>query len=613
LKGAGEAIGGLPWESLLIWAGLFLAIYALHDVFPIVFITFLLTYLVRAIVVPLARRISPQAERPWLERWLTLGAFAGIVVLLWGLATLMVPQLVLQGRLLAAHAEGLRPQEVLDHALARTVGASLFRRGYGAPGDPRYQAGLQAYVGEGQGGEGAFASFAHVQARTQAGFEIAYETAAKARLSQQVGVGGDPGPRFDQWFLTVKAPVLVAERRASYLARLPPAEREGISMDTGQLEGRLAELALEDLDRDPAQRTRLVAEWEQAQVKQAWRQLRDSTEYRKAFTAWFDGPHGMGSEVPYDAATYLALREAYAEGMDAFKQAYRERVAQTPPGADLEQIDFQRAKELDLARQWWAASPMAASLREHLQRDAAEVASAVADRLASAVRGLIAIPAQVGTALLLTILISFDMLGLKRGARRLREGRLAWLYARAVPNLAAVARLIGRSFAAQGVIAIFNTLLTFALMRLLGLQNELLLSLVVFIASFIPVLGILLSAIPITLQALLQPDGSLEMALYALLGIGVIHAIESMILSPKIVGKFLHLHPVLVLVVLVVGEHLFGIWGLLLGVPVAVFTIHAGILAESIPGIYEPGQGAGQGPGPGPAPGGEVDRGAVSS
>jgi predicted PurR-regulated permease PerM len=40
--------------------------------------------------------------------------------------------------------------------------------------------------------------------------------------------------------------------------------------------------------------------------------------------------------------------------------------------------------------------------------------------------------------------------------------------------------------------------------------------------------------------------------------------------------------------VLVVGEHLFGIWGLLLGVPIAVFAIHAGVLAEAIPGIYEP-------------------------
>jgi predicted PurR-regulated permease PerM len=194
----------------------------------------------------------------------------------------------------------------------------------------------------------------------------------------------------------------------------------------------------------------------------------------------------------------------------------------------------------------------------------------------------------------LTILISFDMVGLKKGAQRLRQCRLAGLYAKAVPSLTAVARLIGRSFAAQGIIAVFNTLLSLALMRLLGVQNELLLAFVVFIASFIPVLGIILSAIPMTLQALLQPDGSLAMALYALLGIGVIHAIESMVLSPRIVGKILHLHPVLVLAVLVVGEHLFGIWGLLLGVPVAVFAIHAGILADSIPGIYEPGRAADQ-------------------
>jgi predicted PurR-regulated permease PerM len=61
-----------------------------------------------------------------------------------------------------------------------------------------------------------------------------------------------------------------------------------------------------------------------------------------------------------------------------------------------------------------------------------------------------------------------------------------------------------------------------------------------------------------------------------------------MVLSPRIVGRILHLHPVLVLAVLVVGEHLFGIWGLLLGVPIAVFAIHAGVLAEAIPGIYEP-------------------------
>lgn len=589
----GVAVTRFPWENLVLWAGLFLVLYALQDVFPIVFLTFLLTYLVRAIVVPLARRISPKIERPWLERGLTLGTFVGIVALLWGLATLMVPQFVLQGRLLAANVEQLKPQELLDHVLARTVGAYLFRQTYGAPGDPRYQSALDAFAAKGQTGEGAFASFARLRAQVHAGFEIAYEGAAKARLRRQVNPAGDPGSSFDHWFLTFKAPLLVAEHRATYLARLPP-DAATASADAGQLEQRLAELALKDLVRDPAGRARLVTEWEQAEVAQAWRTLKDSAEYRDAFTAWFNGPEGMASRVPYDAATYLALRDAYGEGMESFKGVYRERVAESAAGTALERLDFQRARELDLARQWWAGSPAAASLREHLQQDATEAASAVADRIASAVRGLIAVPAQIGTALLLTILISFDMVGLKKGAQRLRQCRLAGLYAKAVPSLTAVARLIGRSFAAQGIIAVFNTLLSLALMRLLGVQNELLLAFVVFIASFIPVLGIILSAIPMTLQALLQPDGSLAMALYALLGIGVIHAIESMVLSPRIVGKILHLHPVLVLAVLVVGEHLFGIWGLLLGVPVAVFAIHAGILADSIPGIYEPGRAADQ-------------------
>ncbi len=585
----------LPWEAILTWGGVLLVLYALHDVFPIVFLTFLLVYLVRAIVVPLARRIGSGKERPGLERWLTLGTFGVIVALLWGLASLIGPQLVLQGRLLTAHVEHLEPRELLDHLLARTVGAYLFGQSYGNPEDPRYQAAFAQFAAQGRSGEGAFAAFGPLQARVQAGFEMAWEAAEQARLRHQVKGRGAASPGFEQWFLTVKAPGLVAERRAAYLARLPAGT--GLS-PAGDLERRLGELALKDLDAQPAERAQLVAQWEEAQAQEQWRRLRASPEYSQAFQTWFEGPQGQALKVPYDRDTYLALREAYGQGADAFNRVYQERVSQTAEGLTLARLDFQRALELDLARHWWAASPAAASLREHLQQDASEVAGAAAQRIAAGVRGLIAVPAQIGTALLLTILISFDMVGLRRGARRLRHTRLAGPYARLVPNLTAVARLIGRSFAAQAVIAVFNTLLTFALMRLLGLGNELLLGALVFIASFIPVLGIIFSGIPIALQALLQPDGSLVLALYALLGIGVIHAIESMVLSPRIVGRFLHLHPVLVLAVLVLGEHLFGIWGLLLGVPVAVFAIHAGILAEPIPGVYEPAQGPDLGPTP---------------
>jgi len=386
-----------------------------------------------------------------------------------------------------------------------------------------------------------------------------------------------------------RAPELVEKQRSTDLTKLPAGAAPSQAEGEGDLKRRLGARALPVPDDRPAERARLIAEWEQAQVAARWRELRASSEYAEAFRRWFESPRGQALKVPYDLDVYLALRDAYGEGATVFGQVFRNRVSQVPGGLDSARLDFQRATESDLARRWWASSPAAASFREHMEKDVSEVAGSAAGRVEAVIRALIAIPAQVGIALILTILISFDMIGLKREVLRLRESRFAGIYARSAPRLVAMARLIGRAFAAQGLIAVFNAILTFAMLRLLGIENELLLTLIVFIASFIPVLGVILSAVPITIQALLQPDGSLVMALYALIGIGVIHGMEAMVLSPRIVGKFLHLHPVLVLAVLVIGEHLFGVWGLLLGVPIAVYAIHVGIMAEPIPGIDAPG------------------------
>ena len=51
------------------------------------------------------------------------------------------------------------------------------------------------------------------------------------------------------------------------------------------------------------------------------------------------------------------------------------------------------------------------------------------------------------------------------------------------PGLINFGRLIGRAFLAQGVIALFNTLLTFLAIKALGIQNEYFLCTVVFLCS----------------------------------------------------------------------------------------------------------------------------------
>ncbi|GAC1351928.1 MAG: hypothetical protein NVSMB1_09700 [Polyangiales bacterium] len=48
----------------------------------------------------------------------------------------------------------------------------------------------------------------------------------------------------------------------------------------------------------------------------------------------------------------------------------------------------------------------------------------------------------------------------------------------------------------------------------------------------------------------------------------LIHQIEANFLNPKIIGKQAHLHPVLIVFALIVGEHFFQIAGAFLAVPI---------------------------------------------
>ena len=54
----------------------------------------------------------------------------------------------------------------------------------------------------------------------------------------------------------------------------------------------------------------------------------------------------------------------------------------------------------------------------------------------------------------------------------------------------------------------------------------------------------------------------------------MIRVIEAYVLNPIIYGRHMRLNPVLALIILYVGYHAFGLWGMLLGVPVARYFIH---------------------------------------
>jgi predicted PurR-regulated permease PerM len=175
-------------------------------------------------------------------------------------------------------------------------------------------------------------------------------------------------------------------------------------------------------------------------------------------------------------------------------------------------------------------------------------------------------------ALLFSYLILIDLNRLKSGIGRLRTSRVGDFYEEAAPPIARFGILLGRAVEAQAAIAVVNTVLTLIGLLLLDIPLVAMLSVIVFVCSFVPVLGVFISTTPIVLVALNTGGPGLSLAAIAL--VIVIHAIEAYVLNPIIYGRHLKLNPVLTLIILYVGYHAFGLWGMLLGVPVSRYFIH---------------------------------------
>lgn len=228
-----------------------------------------------------------------------------------------------------------------------------------------------------------------------------------------------------------------------------------------------------------------------------------------------------------------------------------------------------------------------------IQAVKAEAATAVKAALPNVIEGLLFAVKFVWTitaSLLLAIVFSFilvmDWRRIATGMKKLEHSRIRTFYLGTAPHMQAVASVLGKAFRAQVTIAACNTVLTVAGLWFFGVPNLALLSTIVFLCGFIPVLGTFLSGIPILLFAL--QVGGMLLVLQLIVVIALVHAFEAYVLNPHITGNVLNVHPILVLVLLLVGERFFGLWGMILGVPIGYYIIR--VLAErdeSLPPISE--------------------------
>lgn len=124
----------------------------------------------------------------------------------------------------------------------------------------------------------------------------------------------------------------------------------------------------------------------------------------------------------------------------------------------------------------------------------------------------------------------------------------------------------------QTVISLMQTVLSFAVMQAMGLENALFWALVIFIFNYIPVIGGLAAAVLPTLFALVQFESFFQVLI--LFGaLNVIQVVISNTIQPKMMGDSMNLSALVVVLSLTLWGSLWGGVGAFLSAPLTVIIM----------------------------------------
>ncbi|MBR9648683.1 AI-2E family transporter [Clostridium tyrobutyricum] len=129
----------------------------------------------------------------------------------------------------------------------------------------------------------------------------------------------------------------------------------------------------------------------------------------------------------------------------------------------------------------------------------------------------------------------------------------------------------GKVIQAQILIALVNTILSVITLSILHFPQLVTLGFMIFVLSLIPVAGVIISLVPLCLIAF--NIGGLAKVVSVLIMVAVIHCIESYILNPKLMSSKIKIPIFFTFVILIVSEHILGMWGLLIGIPLFMFIL----------------------------------------
>jgi predicted PurR-regulated permease PerM len=584
--GPAEPRGQPAWldlvKKLVIWGAFLAVVYLARNFFFIAFMTFLFSYLTLAVVGWGVKRFSRGRERPGLRPLLTVAVFILTPLVLAGVGGLVAPPLLEQGNRLVGWMSHVNPESEVSRVLEGYVGPSEFLAHYGGPDDPRYKEALEEFRQTGVTNVAAYNQFPNLEAWVEGGFKKQFADEQRGQIRVRLLREGTSSKEFEKWFLQEKVPELQGEATTQVPAKgrtsasVNPLVRAAATATPEQL--------LEQVRRDPTTLATLRQEWVQDTLDHEVTAALNSPAYQERFRTFYEKQRAQSPQtIPYPFEQYLDLQKARSQGRQAFGQAMDKIKPAAAGDAEARlHADFEAAKQHELFKEWWSTSSTGQFIRHHLENDLSGASGGQVERV---IASLLNIPADLATALLLSFFICIDFPRLRSGVRQLRETWLREVYEEIAPALTRLGHLVGRAMYAQGLIAVCNAVTMFFALTLLGVEHAVLLSVATFVLCLVPTLGIVLAWALIAVCALVQPGGGFVLVLEASGAVLFVMFLEIFVFSPRFLGRAMELHPVLIMAILPLAQYFFGVWGLILATPVAVYVVYVIILRRELPGL----------------------------
>ena len=126
---------------------------------------------------------------------------------------------------------------------------------------------------------------------------------------------------------------------------------------------------------------------------------------------------------------------------------------------------------------------------------------------------------------------------------------------------------LGGYIRGQLIDAFLVGVLSIIALYLLDIPYYILIGSIAGLANLIPYFGPIVGAVPAIIASLMH-NPSLTPILWIAVAFAVVQLIDNVLISPLVVAKSVNIHPLVVIVVIFIGEQLLGLMGMLLAVPI---------------------------------------------